>query len=108
MECAALSSFLVTLPFEGIFPIQVLESAGIDRCAISCFRQQTWQELQNSNQSSSLACGCGNRFSDFQAWRFVPGVMCRPSGCDYLWCCWRPISLSFEQDRPGHARHLVG
>ena len=31
-----------------------------------------------------------------------------PSGCNYLWCCGRAISLSFEQNRPGHARHLVG
>ena len=66
------------------------------------------QELQNSDQSSSLVRRCGNRISDFQAWRFVPGVMCRPLGCDYLWCCWRAIRLSFEQHRPGHARHLVG
>ena len=58
--------------------------------------------------SSSLVCRCGNRVSDFQAWRFVPGVICRPSGCDYLWCCRRAISLSFKQNGPGHARHLVG
>src|ERR1700745_2295743 len=31
-------------------------------------RQQTWQESQNSDPSP-LDCRCGNRFSDFQAWR---------------------------------------
>src|ERR1700693_806258 len=42
----------------------------------------------------------------FPSLALVPGVMCRPSGCDHLWYCWRAISLSFEQNRPGHARHL--
>ena len=31
-------------------------------------RQQTWQESQTS-EPSSLVCRCGNRVSDFQAWR---------------------------------------
>jgi hypothetical protein len=49
-------------------------SAGIDRFCHLMLRQQTWQESQNSN-SSSLVCRCGNRFSDFQAWRIAPSVI---------------------------------
>jgi hypothetical protein len=82
-------------------------SAGIDRFCHLMLRQQTWQESQNSDQSS-LACRCGNRFSDFQAWRFVPGVRCRPLGGHSLCGQRRPVSFSFVQNRPGHARHFVG
>ena len=58
-----------------------------------------------SNPPSSLVCGCENRLRDFQAWRFVPGVICRPSGCCCLCGQPRPISFSFGQNRPGHVGH---
>jgi hypothetical protein len=38
MRCALV--LFSNAAFAGIFRIQVFESAGIDRCAISCFRQQ--------------------------------------------------------------------
>ena len=107
MGCAALSSLLVTLPLKAFSGYRLSRAPGSTVVPSHVFRQQTWQEFQNSDQSS-LGCRCGNRFSDFQAWRFVPGVMCRPSGCLHLCYCWRAKSLSFEQHRPGHARHLVG
>lgn len=70
--------------FEGIFRIQVFGSAGIDRCAISCFASKPGRNLQTQIRRRRWSADVGNRVGDFQAWRFVPGVICRPSGCDLL------------------------
>ena len=72
-------------------------------------RQQTWQESNNSYQPP-LVCDCGNRECDFQAWRLLPGVNCRPvvSNFGSFNQKWRPIGFSLGEHRPDHARHLVG
>src|SRR5579859_3955133 len=92
----------------GISPSQVSRAPGSTVFAISWFASKPGRNLKSSNPSSSLVCKCGNRFSDFQAWRFVPGVMCRPSGCCCLCLQLRPICLSFPQNCPSDTRHLVG
>jgi hypothetical protein len=46
MRCALV--LFSNAAFSGIFRIQVLLSAGIDRFCHLMVRQQTWQELQNS------------------------------------------------------------
>ena len=53
---------------EGIFRLQVLGASGSTVLPSLIVRQQTWQEFSKLG-SSSLDCRCGNRFSDFQAWR---------------------------------------
>jgi hypothetical protein len=105
MRCALV--LIRVAAFSRHFHFAGFVSAGIDRFCHLIVRQQTWQESQRVH-SSSLVCICGNRFRDFQARRFVPGVLCRPSGC-HLLCRQRwPIRFSFRQNRPGHARHFVG
>src|ERR1700690_835267 len=107
MECAKASSFLVTLPsqafsgyrFSGAPGSTVVPSHGspANLAGISKLRSvvvvglQMWESLER-----------------FPSLALLPGVMCRPSSCIHLWYCWRAIILSFEQNRPGHARHLVG
>src|SRR5260370_36280332 len=107
MECAAPSSFLITLPSEAfsgyrfswapgstVVPSHVSPAnlAGTSKLrSVVVVGLQMWESRQR-----------------FPSLALLPGVMCRPSGCFHLWYCWRAISLSFEQNRPGHARHLVG
>jgi hypothetical protein len=61
--------------FAGIFRVQVFGGAGIDRFCHLMFRQQTWQKSEKL-RPSSLGCECGNRLSDFQAWRFCQASLC--------------------------------
>jgi hypothetical protein len=65
MRCAL--ALFSNAAFEGIFRIQVLESARIDRSCHLMVRQQTWQE---SKLRSVVVVGLQmwNRVSDFQAW----------------------------------------
>src|SRR5579862_9236787 len=67
MECAAPSSYLVTRPWKAFPSYRFRERRDRPLCHLMV-RQQTWEESQNLDQSS-LGCRCGNRFSDFQAWR---------------------------------------
>src|ERR1700758_4117708 len=46
--------------------------------------------------------------SDFQAWRLCQASCAGHSSCVYLWDERRAISLSFAENRPDHACHLVG
>ena len=105
MRCALV--LFSNAAFKGIFRVQVLESAGIDRFCHLMFRQQTWQE---SKLRSVVVVGLQMWESRerFPSLALVPGVICRPSGCVHLWHCWEVISLSFKQNRPSDARHPVG
>src|ERR1700747_2563768 len=46
--------------------------------------------------------------SDFQAWRLCQASCADHQACVYLWDERRAISLSFSENRPDHACHLVG
>ena len=59
MECAAPSSFLVSLPLQAFSEYRFRERRDRPLCHLMV-RQQTWQESQNSDQPP-LDCRCGNR-----------------------------------------------
>src|ERR1039457_4247085 len=59
MECAAPSSYLITLPFKAFSECRFRERRDRPLCHLMV-RQQTWQESQNSDQSP-LDSRCGNR-----------------------------------------------
>src|ERR1700756_1917957 len=59
MECAAPSSYLITLPLEAFSGYRFRERRDRPLCHLMV-RQQTWQESENLDPSS-LDCRCGNR-----------------------------------------------
>ena len=110
MEYAAPPSYLVTRPLKAVSGYRFRERRDRPLCHLMV-RQQTWQGLKSQiTQPSPLVCGCGNRGSDFQVWRSLPGVICRPviSRSGSLGQQWRAICFALGQYRPSHASHLIG
>src|ERR1700694_2040656 len=106
MECDAPSSYLPSRPWKAGWRYRFWERR--DRPFLPSHASPANLAGISKLRPSSLACACGNRFSDFQAWRSVPAFICRPSGCHSLCGQRRPVSFSFIQNRPRHARYFVG
>src|SRR5258708_9527104 len=106
MECDAPSSYLPSRPWKAGWRYRFWERR--DRPFLPPIGSPAYLVGSSTLRPPSLASRCGTRLSDFQAWRFVPGVMCRPSGCHSRCGQRRPVSFAFIQNRPSHARHFVG
>jgi len=105
MECAAPSSFLVTLSFKAFSGYRFSRAPG-STVVPSHVSPANLAGISNSDRRRWAAnVGIVQRFPSLA---LFPGVICRPSGCDHLWNCRRAISFFLEQNCPGHARHLVG
>src|SRR6516164_3942886 len=106
MGCAAPSSFVVTLPLKAFSGYRFSGAPGSTVFAISWFASKPGRNQKT--QSVVIRLQVWESRSDFPPVAFVPGVICKPSGCYCLRREWRPISLSFAEHGPGDARHLVG
>src|SRR5215469_16902512 len=96
MECAAPSSFLITLPLRH-FRVTGFGSAGIDRCAISWFASKPGRNLKT--QTVAVGLQMWELLQRFSAWRLVPGapvqyiklrLFVAKAAADKLLLCTRP------------------
>src|SRR3974390_2214713 len=75
MECAAPSSFLVTLPLRH-YPVAGFGGAGIDRFAISWFASKPGRNLKT--WTAVVGLQMWESLQRFPSLALVPGVICRP------------------------------
>ena len=97
MECAALSSYLVTQPLKA-FPDYRFRERRVRPLCHLMVRQQTWQEFKTQiSRRWSADVGIATAISKPGA---LPGVMCRPVRLRSFGQQWRAISFSFGRAPP--------